>query len=207
MKIGIIGSGKIGGALARLFASVGHDVFISNSRGPHSLKDMVAALGPRVAAVTPEEAVAHGDVVVLALPWRNRQELPAAKLFEGKIVVDATNPYKPEGFGTHDLGDSTSSEEIAKHMPGARVVKAFNTIYYKTLAGEGKKSKDGRLAIFVAGDDEQAKHVVAKLIEDIAFAPVDTGSLRDGGRNQQPDSLIYNKSMTADEAHKILART
>jgi predicted dinucleotide-binding enzyme len=207
MKIGIIGSGKIGGTLARLFANAGYDVFISNSRGPHSLKDMVATLGPRVKAVTPQEAVTHGDVVVLALPWRNRQELPAAKLFEEKIVVDATNPYKPEGFGIHDLGDSTSSEEIAKHMPGARVVKAFNTIYYKTLAGEGKKSRDERLAIFVAGDDEQAKHVVAKLIEDIGFAPVDTGSLRNGGRNQQPDSPIYNKSMTVDEARKILART
>ena len=206
MKIGIIGSGKIGGTLAHLFAKAGHEISISNSRGPHSLTHVVAEIGPRATAVTPEEAVALGDVVVLALPWRNRHQLPEAKLFEGKIVVDATNPYKPEGLGLHDLGDSTSSEEIAKLMPRARLVKAFNTIYYKTLASEGKKSKDGRLAIFIAGDDEQAKQVVAKLIEDIGFAPVDTGSLRHGGRKQQPDSPIYNESMTADEARKILTR-
>lgn len=206
MKIGIIGSGKIGGTLARLFANAGHDVIISNSRGPQSIKHMEAELGPPVKAVTPAEAVAQGEVVVVALPWRNRHELPAAKLFHDKIVVDATNPYKPD-FGLYDLGDSTSCEEIAKLMPGARVVKAFNTMYYKTLASEGKKTTNGRLAIFVAGDDEQAKHVVAKLIEGIGFAPVDTGSLRDGGRKQQPDSPIYNKAMTVDEAHKILART
>jgi len=205
MKIGIIGSGMIGSTLARLFAKAGHDVFVSNSRGPHSLKDLEATLGHRVKALTPEEAIAHGDVVVLALPWRNRRELPGAKLFERKIVVDATNPYKPEG-SVHDLGDSTSSEEIAKLMPGARVVKAFNTMYYKTLAREGKKSKDGRLAIFVAGDDEQAKQIVGKLIEDIGFAPVDTGSLHEGGRKQEPDSPIYNKPMAVDEARENLAR-
>jgi 8-hydroxy-5-deazaflavin:NADPH oxidoreductase len=90
-------------------------------------------------------------------------------------------------------------------MPGARVVKAFNTTYYKTLASEGTKPKEGRLAIFLAGDDEQAKRVVAKLIEDIGFAPVDTGSLREGGRRQQPESTIYNKPMTGDEARTILA--
>jgi len=86
----------IGGTLSRLFTNAGHDVFVSNSRGPESLKELEATLGPRVKAVTSKEAVVHGDVVVLALPWRNRQELPAAKLFERKIVVDTTNPYKPE---------------------------------------------------------------------------------------------------------------
>jgi len=86
------------------------------------------------------------------------------------------------------------------------VVKAFNTMYYKTLASEGKKSKDDRLAIFIAGDDVHAKQVVEKLIEDIGFAAVDTGSLRDGGRKQQPDSPIYNKPMTVNEAHKELTR-
>jgi predicted dinucleotide-binding enzyme len=205
MKIGIIGSGMVGGTLARLFASASHDVFISNSRGPHSLEDLTATLGPRVKAVTTEDAVRLGDVVVLALPWRNKQQLPPAELFDGKIVIDATNPYKPEMRGVYDLGNSTSSEEIAKRVPGARVVKAFNTMYYKTLANEGKRSKDGRLTIFLAGDDEQAKQIVAKLIDDIGFAPVDTGSLRYGGRKQQPDSPLYNNPMTADKARKALA--
>jgi 8-hydroxy-5-deazaflavin:NADPH oxidoreductase len=206
MKIGIIGAGKMGGTLAHLLARAGHDVFISNSRGPQSLEELVASMGPRAKAVTREEAITLGDVVVLALPWRNKHQLPSAQLFDGKIVVDATNHYKAEGFGLHDLGNSTSSEEIAKHVPGARVVKAFNTIYYKTLASEGKTSKDGRLAIFLAGDDEHAKQVVAKLIEDIGFAPVDAGSLREGGRKLEPGSPLYNKPMTGEEASAMLVK-
>ena len=118
MKIGIIGSVNIGGTLASLFAKAGHDVLISNSRGPQSLKDLVNAIGSRAKAVTPEEAVALGDVIVLALPWRNRNQLPAAQHFDGKIVIDATNPYKPD-LSIYDLGDSTSFEEIAKLMPRA----------------------------------------------------------------------------------------
>ena len=204
MKIGIIGSGNIGGTLASLFAKAGHEVFISNTRGPQSLKDLVNAIGSRAKGVTPEEAVVHGDVIVLAIPWRNRDQLPAAQLFDGKIVIDATNPYKPD-HSIHDLGDSTSSEEIAKLMPRARLVKAFNTMYYRTLASEGKQSKDGRLTIFVAGDDAQAKQTVSKLIEEIGFTAVDSGSLHEGGRKQQPHSPIYNKPMLADEARKKLA--
>lgn len=189
MKIGIIGSGNIGGTLAALFAKAGHEVFVSNTRGPQSLKDLVNVIGPRAKAAAPEEAIALGDVIVLALPWRNRSQLPSAELLSGKIVVDATNPYKPD-LSLYDLGDSTSSEEIAKLMPGARLVKAFNTMYYKTLASEGKQSEDGRLAICLAGDDAQAKQTVANLIEDIGFAPVDPGSLREGGRKQQPLATV-----------------
>jgi 8-hydroxy-5-deazaflavin:NADPH oxidoreductase len=204
MKIGIIGSGNIGGTLASLFAKAGHEVFISNTRGPESLKDLVSAIGSRAKGVTPEEAVAHGDVIVLAIPWRNRDQLPAAQLFDGKIVVDATNPYKPD-LSVYDLGDSTSSEEIAKLMPRTRLVKAFNTMYYRALASEGKQSNHGRLTIFVAGDDAQAKQTVSNLIDEIGFTPVDSGSLHEGGRKQQPHSPIYNKPMLADEARKKLA--
>jgi predicted dinucleotide-binding enzyme len=206
MKIGIIGSGHIGGTAARLFIEAGHEVAVSNSRGPESLEDFIVALGPRAHAMTVDQAARFGDVILLAAPWRNTEALPPPKTVAGKIVIDAMNPYTASG-GLFDLGDSTSSEEVQKRLPQARLVKAFNTIYYQHLATRGRKDLpiEQRHAIFIAGDDEDAKRVVSRLIEDIGFAPVDTGSLREGGHQQQPDSPIYNRPMTAREARQILA--
>jgi len=201
MKIGLIGAGNIGETAARLFVRVGHEVGISNSRGPDSLRGLVAELGPHARAMTVNDAARFGDLVLLAVPWRSPEALPKPDLVAGKIVIDAMNPYLPDST-IQDLGDSTSSEETAKRLPGARLVKAFNTIYYQHLASRGRTDipVDQRHAIFVAGDDEDAKQVVKRLIEEIGFAPVDTGSLRDGGRKQQPGSSIYNKPMTGREA-------
>lgn len=207
MKIGFVGSGNIGGTLARLFAGAGHEIAISNSRGPASLSALVAGIGPLARAATVEDAIAFGDVLLLAIPWRDRQELPPADLFAGKIVIDATNPYTATG-GLLDLGKSSSSEEVAKQLPGARLVKAFNTIYFQHLAARGRKNLpvSERHPIFIAGDDAQAKATVSRLIEEIGFAPIDTGSLAQGGRRQQPNSEIYNRPMTASEARRILAQ-
>ena len=206
MKIGILGSGMIGGTAARLFANAGHDVAVSNSRGPASLKPLVEEIGAHARAETIDGAARFGDVVLLAVPWREPGALPDASVLKGKIVIDAMNPYKAGG-GTYDLGDSTSSEEVQKRLPGARIVKAFNTMYYKTLATEGRpgRPESERLAIFVAGDDAEAKQVVTTLIEDIGFAAIDTGRLREGGRRQEPGSPIYNKPMTTPEARNALA--
>ena len=206
MKIGILGSGMIGGTAARLFANAGHDVAVSNSRGPASLKPLVEEIGAHARAETIDGAARFGDVVLLAVPWREPGALPDASVLKGKIVIDAMNPYKAGG-GTYDLGDSTSSEEVQKRLPGARIVKAFNTMYYKTLATEGRpgRPESERLAIFVAGDDAEAKQVVTTLIEDIGFAAIDTGRLRGGGRRQEPGSPIYNKPMTTPEARNALA--
>ena len=204
MNIGIIGAGNIGANAARLFAKAGHSVAISNSRGPQSLTSLVATLGDNVKATTLEDAAKFGEVVLLAVPWRTPEALPSAKLLEGKIVIDAMNHYTSTG-DVHDLGTSTSSEEVAKRLPGARIVKAFNTMYFETLRTGGKQEQKDRLVLFVAGDDAEAKAVVSKLIEDIGFAPVDTGSLREGGRLQQPNSAIYNKPLTVEQAQKILA--
>lgn len=201
MKIGMIGAGRIGGAAARLFVAAGHDVAVSNSRGPDSLRDLAAELGPRASAMTVNDAARFGEVVLLAVPWHLPEALPAPELLRGKIVIDAMNPYRPEG-GFFELGDSTSSEEVLKRLPGARLVKAFNTIYYGHLSNRGRKDLpvEERHAIYLAGNDLQAKEVVARLIEETGFAPVDTGSLREGGRLQQPDSPIYNQTFTAREA-------
>ena len=207
MKIGIIGAGMIGATAARLFATAGHDVALSNSRGPESLQSLVSEIGPRAHAMTIADAARFGDVVLLAVPWRTPEALPPADTVAGKIVIDAMNPYSATG-GMEDLGGSTSSEHTQRRLPGARLVKAFNTIYYKHLAANGRPDArpEDRPAIFVAGDDEEAKRVVGRLIEDIGFGAVDTGGLVDGGRSQEPGSDIYNRPMTVAEARRVIQK-
>lgn len=203
MKIGVIGSGNIGGTAAKLFAKAGHEVAISNSRGPESLKSFVTSVDPYIKASTVEDAIKFGEVILLAIPWRRRQDLlSVSNLLDGKIVIDAMNPYS-ENFEVIDLGNSTSTEEVLKQIPNSRLIKAFNTIYYEDLRTKGNPNTpiEDRFTIFVAGDDSNAKATVSKLIEDIGFAPVDTGSMREGGRKQQPGSRIYNNPMTAKVAH------
>lgn len=206
MKIGILGAGRIGAVAAKLFIEAGHEVALSNSRGPDSLRELVASLGPKAKAMTIADAARFGELVLLAIPWHHTDALPTPEVLRGRIVIDAMNPYRPEG-GFFELGDSTSSEEILKHLRGTRLVKAFNTIYYEHLASRGRKDLplEDRHAIYLAGDDAQAKETVAKLIRDIGFAPVDTGSLREGGRMQQPDSPIYNETYTARQAREIIS--
>jgi len=206
MKIGILGSGRIGAVAARLFVAAGHEVAIANSRGPESLRELIRELGPRVHAMTITDAARFGDVVLLAVPWHLEAALPPAEVLQSKIVMDAMNPYDPAG-GFFDMGGSTSSEIVLRRMPGARLVKAFNTIYYEHLANRGRKDLplEDRHAIYIASDDQDAKKIIAGLIHDIGFGPVDTGGLREGGRLQEPDSPIYNETYTSREAQKILA--
>lgn len=206
MKIAIIGSGRIGATAARLFVAAGHEVAIANSRGPESLRGLITELGAKSHAMNKDEAARFGEVVLLAVPWHMEDALPAPDLLRGKIVIDAMNPYNPAG-GFFDLGGSTSSEIVLHRMPGARLVKAFNTIYYEHLASCGRKDlpPDQRHAIYIAGDDAEAKQTVSQLISDIGFAPVDTGSLREGGRMQQPDSPVYNETYTAAQARALLS--
>lgn len=204
-KIGIIGAGHVGSTAARLFVKAGHEVALSNSRGPESLRGLVAELGPEARAMTVDGAARFGDIVLLAVPWRMPEALPAPAAVAGKVVIDAMNPYNPTGAILDTGGDS--SEETHRRLPGARLVKAFNTIYYQHLATHGDTNLplEQRNVIFMAGDDAEAKQVVARLIEEIGFAPVDTGSLREGGLRQQPGSPIYNHAMTPPEAARILS--
>jgi predicted dinucleotide-binding enzyme len=203
MKIGIIGSGHIGGTVGTLWARAGHQVMFS-SRHPEALRDLVAQAGPNARAGTPEAAAAFGEVVLVAIPFRLFQALPAGEL-AGKIVIDASN-YAPGRDGQIDLHGRASSELVAQHLVGARLVKAFNTMYFETLRTAGRpENPDDRLVLFIAGDDAQAKQVVSQLIEEIGFAPIDTGSLHAGGLRQQPGSPIYNRPMNTAQARQALA--
>lgn len=207
MKIAIIGAGMIGGTLAHLLAPLGHEVAVSNSRGPDSLKAMVSELGPTAHAMAVDDAAKWGELIVLAVPWRTPEALPPADAVAGKIVIDAMNPYR-DGGGLYDLADSSSSEETQRRLPGARLVKAFNTIFYRHLATEGHTDlpEDDRRAVFVASDDPEAKATVSQLIRDLGYGPVDAGALRDGVK-LQPGSTVYNQQLTARDARKRLAST
>jgi predicted dinucleotide-binding enzyme len=205
MRIGIIGAGRIGETVGTLWARAGHEVALSNSRGPESMAALVARIGLKTHAATVDGAAEFGEVILLAVPWRRPEALPSPDLVEGKIVIDAMNAYA-EGGTVVDLGDSTSSEETAKRLPGARLVKAFNTVLWERLRDESQPDAppDDRLAIFVAGDDLEAKRIVAGLINEIGFTAVDTGPLREGGRSQQPGSAMYNVPISGSEARKMI---
>jgi predicted dinucleotide-binding enzyme len=189
MRIGIIGSGNIGGTLADLLEQTGHDVRVGNSRGGTL------------------EAADFGEIVVVAIPFKAYGDLPADRL-DGKIVIDATNyyPARDGEIAAIDRDETTSSELLAEHVSGAHVVKAFNTMNAQDLEVEGRPpGNPDRLVMFVAGDDEVAKRHVADLIDELGFDVADTGSLAEGGRLQQPGSPVYNRPMTALEAHDVVS--
>jgi 8-hydroxy-5-deazaflavin:NADPH oxidoreductase len=204
VKIGVIGARNIGANAARLFAGAGHEVVISNSRGPETLSGLVEEIDGRVRAGTVGEAADFGDVVLEAIPFGRYKDLPADRL-AGKIFIDASNYYSQRD-GEMKLDELGSSELLARHLPGSRVVKASNTMNYETLASEGRPdaSLEDRLVLFVAGDDEEAKGVVSALIEEIGFAPVDTGPLS-GSDKQEPGAPVYNNPMTLGQAREMLA--
>jgi 8-hydroxy-5-deazaflavin:NADPH oxidoreductase len=204
VNIGVIGSGNIGATAARLFAAAGHQVAISNSRGPETLEGLVAEIGPGVRAATVEEAAGFGEVVMEAIPFGRYGSLPADKL-AGKVFITASN-YYPTRDGEMEHGGLSSSELIQRHLPGARVVKAFNTIYFVRLGENGRPGApvEEREVIFVSGDDEGAKGVVSGLIEEIGFAPVDAGTLAESHR-QEPGSPVYNVAMNPAQAREMLA--
>jgi predicted dinucleotide-binding enzyme len=207
MKVGIIGAGHIGGTLARRFADAGHEVAVSNSRGPETLSGLVEELGARAQAVTAAEAARFGDVVVVSVPFGRYREVPTDGM-AGKVVID-TNNYYPQRDGRFEELDSdrtTSSELLQAHLPGAHVVKAFNAILWSRLRDEGRPGGDGeRLGIPISGDDEQAKRTVAELIDEIGFDAVDAGTLADGGRKHQPGTPAYTNGLPTAELRARLA--
>jgi len=181
MQIGLIGAGQVAQSFARKVVSAGHHVVFSNSRGPASLASLVTQFGQLATAGTMEDALSH-PIVLLALPWLKvegvLQTLPA---WRGQILIDPTNAFATDGLV--DFRDGSSSERVAELAPGARVVKALNTIFMTNFAKPPISGTLRRVA-FLSGDDRSAKTTVADLLESIGFAPVDLGSLQVGGRIQ-----------------------
>jgi predicted dinucleotide-binding enzyme len=204
MKIGVIGSGNIGGTVAQKLVAAGHDVKIANSRGPDTLTDLAKEIGATPA--TAEEAAEFGDVVVEAVPLKAYDTLPAAAL-KGKTVVDAAN-YYPSRDGqieAIDSGELTSAGLVARHLDGANVVKAFNTIFWEHIRDRGRPAGDPeRLAIPIAGDDAEAKETVSRLIDEMGFDPVDAGSLADSWR-QEPGAPAYGAPGNAESVRDALS--
>ncbi len=182
--LGLIGSGHIGGTVARLAVAAGLDVVLSNSRGPETLAGLVAELGPRARADTPDGAAAAGDLVVVTIPLRAYRSVPAGPL-AGKVVID-TNNYYPARDGhiaELDRGTTTVSELLQRHLPAARVVKAFNNIYFKHLLSLARPAgAPDRSALPIAGDDAAAKAEVTALLGRLGYDAVDAGPLAEGWR-------------------------
>jgi predicted dinucleotide-binding enzyme len=201
VRIGIAGAGRIGGTLAGHFVRAGHEVAVSNSRGPETLRDLVEELGEGAQAMTVEDAARFGEVVVVSVPLGRYRELPA-DAFAGKIVVD-TNNYYPQRDGHFEELDSdrtTSSELLQEHLKGARVVKAFNATRWDHLRDDGRPAGDPeRIGIPMSGDDEQAKQTVAGLIDEIGFDAIDAGTLAEGGRKHQPGAAAFAANWTTAE--------
>ncbi len=190
--IGLIGSGHIGSTVARLAIAAGHDVVLSNSRGPETLSDLVAELGPKARAATAAGAAEAGDVVVVTIPLRNYRQVPVEPL-RGKTVIDTNNYYSARDGHIAELDDgtTTSSELLQAHLPESHVVKALNNINYAHLAALPRPIGDpDRSALAIAGDDPDAKKAVTRLFDELGYDVVDAGPLSEGWR-YQPDTPAY----------------
>ena len=190
--VGFIGSGHIGGTVARPSVAAGHTVVLSNSRSPDTLKDLVAELGPMARACPPDDAAEAGDLVVVATPLAAVRHVPVQPVVN-KAVLDANNYYAQRDGHIADLdsGQVTSSELLQRHLPGASVVKVFNNIYYKHLLNLARPSGDPvRSYLPIAGDNAQAVAAVTQFLDSIGYGAVDYGPLAASWR-QQPGQPVY----------------
>ena len=184
----------------------GYDVVISNSRGPETLSDLVAELGSKARAATVVEASRAGDIVVVTIPLKNYRTVPVEPL-AGKIVID-TNNYYPQRDGhipELDNESTTTAELLQQHLPASKIVKAFNHIYAAELTTHGQPAgTKNRRGLVIAGDDQDAKATVTKLLDQFGFDTVDAGPLKEGWRIQR-DTPGYGPRRTAEELRRDLA--
>jgi hypothetical protein len=206
MRLGIIGSGRIGGNAARLLARAGHEVLLSFSRDPAKLSELAASIGERARTGEARDAVEFADVVILSVPWSIiPAALDQAGSLEGKIVIDTTNPFGAGGVVELPAG-LTSGQFNQQRMPGARVVKAFNTLTSAFQASAATRPPAQRAVLFLAGDDADAKATVTRLIEDAGFLPGDLGGLADAGPMEAPrrPGALYGEEYRADDARAAI---
>lgn len=206
MKIGIIGAGHIGSALATRLVSLGHTVFIANSRGPDTLKDVAQKTG--ATPVEAQEAARQGDIIVVTIPLKNIPQLPKdlfADVAADVPVIDTSNYYpilRDGRIPELETGDLTESEWVQQHL-GRPVIKVFNNIRAEHLQNKGlPKGTADRIALPVAGDDAGAKQKVMALVEELGFDAVDDGSLHASWR-QQPGTPAYGADLSADKLRKL----
>jgi 8-hydroxy-5-deazaflavin:NADPH oxidoreductase len=200
--IGLIGSGKIGSTVARLAVDAGHEVVLSNSRGPGTLAYAVEALGSQAKAATAAEAAEVAEIVVVAVPEKAVTAVPAAPL-NGKLVIDTCNYYPNRDGRIRELHDKqvTESQYVARHLAGATVVKAFNNLFFKHLLNLARPAGAAdRSYLPIAGDDVAAKATVTSFLDSIGYAVVDAGALADSWR-QEPGYPVYGApyGQTSDE--------
>ena len=205
MKIGVIGAGHIGGTIGGLWIKAGHPVFFS-SRHPEELKDLVARLGSLAQAGTVEQAIAFGDVVFIAVPYGALPQIGKdyGNSLKGKIVLDADNAVASrDGSIADEVERNGIGVTSQKHLPGARLVRAFNTLSYMIFEREANRPSP-RLAVPIAGDDGEAVQVAAQLVRDAGFDPVEVGKLADASRFQR-GSPGYGQNVTAAELKQKLS--
>lgn len=207
VRIGIIGAGRLGTAIARQSLKAGYEVRISNSRGPQSLELMLGILLPGAIAMTVEDVIDHSDIIILAMPL-NKYKTLTPEWLTGKLVIDAMNYWPPTEGAIPEFMDETvtSSEYLQQHFSGARIVKTLNHVAYNEIEEHSlPEGRHGRRAIALAGDDAAAKGQVAHYISSLGFDAFDVGVLG-RGRAFQPDTQLFNARLTKDEIQQSLAR-
>jgi predicted dinucleotide-binding enzyme len=206
VKIGIIGSGRIGGTVGSLWAKAGHEVMFS-SRHPEALDALVARLGETASRGTPEEAARFGEVVLIAVPFKALPDLGRAlsPLLKGKVALETANPYPDrDGAMAQEVLDSGrgTGPFVAEWLPGVRVVRAFNTVWDRTLAREAHRGGP-RVGIPLASDDPQALEIAAALVRDAGFDPVIVGGL-ERAKEFDVGALVYDTGMSGPEVRSAL---
>ena len=208
MKIGIIGAGQIGGSLTRRLTALGHEVFVANSRGPETLSELAEETGATPVSVT--EAARSGEVVVVTIPQNRIPSLPAglfAELPHSVVIVDTGNYYPQQRDGRIDgIENGTPESEWVEQQLSRPVVKAFNNIFAQDLLEFGRPAGIvDRIALPIAGNDNAAKTVVLRLIDELGFDGVDAGALDESWR-QQPGTPVYTTDLDAHGVRRALSQ-
>jgi 8-hydroxy-5-deazaflavin:NADPH oxidoreductase len=204
LKIAIVGAGRIGGGIARQLGGAGHEIKLSFSRDQAKLESLAEEIGGGASTGTPREAAEIGEVVVLSVPWSELPDvLEQMGSLEAKIVIDTTNqfgapPLPPEGV--------TAAQFNAERMPGARYTKSFNTLTSRFQAETAGRERDRRVVQWLCGDDEDAKRIVAGLIEDAGFAPVDIGGTAECAVMEAPRraGAVYGEEYRLPDASAVV---